>query len=62
MTDILRLFLAFACGGFVGFIAAAVLSVGRKADAEFDGGFAANNPPPVRTVIWGGGVDEDARR
>ena len=61
MTDLVFLFLAFACGGFVGFIIAAVLSVGRAADAEFDGGFAASNPPPVRTVIWGGRVDEDGR-
>ena len=61
MIELLRLVLAFACGGFVGFIAATFMSVGKRADDDFDGGFRANNPPPVRTIIWGGGVDEDQR-
>ena len=54
MLELFRLALAFACGGFVGFIAAAFFAVGKRADApdEFDGGFSATNPPPVRTVIW----------
>lgn len=64
MADALMVFLAFSCGGFIGFIAAAFFSVGRKADEpeEFDGGFRANYQPPVRTVIWGGGIDEDGRK
>lgn len=54
MTDAVMIFLAFACGGFVGFISAAFFAVGKRAsDAhDFDGGFAANNPPPVRTRVW----------
>lgn len=64
MNNVLMVFLAFACGGFVGFIAAAILAVGRDVDdaEDFDGGFRANYQPPVRTTIWGGGVDEDSRK
>lgn len=61
MADILKIILIFACGGFVGFIIAAFFAVGRRADDDFDGGFSANNPPPVRTVIWNGGVDQEPR-
>lgn len=53
MLEVLRLVLAFAYGGFVGFITAAFFAVGKRDEPEdFDGGFSATNPPPVRTVIW----------
>ena len=60
MGDVLLVLVAFACGGFVGFILAAFFAVGRAADEpeEFDGGFRANHAPPARTVIWGGKVEE----
>lgn len=61
MNDLLLLFLAFASGCSVGFIAATLTAAGRKADtsAEFDGGYSASNEPPVRTLIWGGRVEDN---
>lgn len=60
MSEVLLAFLAFGCGAFVGFVAAAIFAVGSRADEveEFDGGFRASNPPPARTVIWGGRVED----
>lgn len=64
MNDIILLCLAFACGGFLGFITATFLAVGSRADEpdEFDGGFTASNPPPVRTVIWSSSVKNSEDR
>lgn len=45
MISVAIIALAFACGGFIGFIVATFISVGKRADDEFDGGFRANNPP-----------------
>lgn len=61
MRDLVALFLAFACGGFVGFIAAAFFAVGKRADDEFDGGFKANYAEPVRTKIWADHIDKGGR-
>lgn len=60
MKDLLLLFLAFACGGFCGFIAASFFAAGTRSDEldDFDGGFSLSNQPPVRTRIWGGRVDD----
>jgi len=60
MADFLLHVLVFACGGCVGFMAAAFFIVGARADArdDFDGGFRINNHPPVRTKIWHGSIDE----
>ena len=60
MAEILKLFLAFWCGGFFGMILAALFIAGKRVDEpeEFDGGFSASNHPPVRTTIWGGRVEE----
>ena len=52
--------LIFFCGTFVGFIAAAFMSVGARDDEpEFDGGWQASNEPRVRTVIWSRDVEAD---
>lgn len=61
MKDILLLFLAFACGGFCGFIAAAMMAAGAEADeqAEFDGGYSATSGTPVRTRIWSDAIKSE---
>lgn len=60
MGDVLLVLVAFACGGFVGFILAAFFAVGRATDEpdEFDGGFKANHAPRVMTRIWHQSVDD----
>ena len=60
MTDIILAAVIFMCGGFIGFIMAAVFAVGRRSDEEFDGGFSANNPP-ARTRIWSDSVKSETR-
>lgn len=60
MTEFAIAVLIFACGGCVGFIAAAFFAVGRRADDDFDGGFTANNPP-ARTRIWSDSVKSEPR-
>ena len=64
MKDLLLLFLAFACGGFVGAIVAGFFSAassGEEVD-EFDGGYELSNTPPARTRIWSDAVNSERRK
>lgn len=49
--------IALLCGVPIGLIAGVVLGtrmVRNRRQEEFDGGYSAVNPPPVRTIIWFG--------
>lgn len=58
MTEFILSALIFMCGWFLGFAMAAVFAVGGRHEDEFDGGYSAQNPPPVRTTIQNGSVNE----
>lgn len=60
MNEFLLHVAIFGCGGCFGFMVAAFFIAGARADepAEFDGGWQASNPPPVKTRIWHGSIDE----
>jgi len=60
MYEFMLSVLIFASGCAAGFIAAAFFAVGGRADEpeDFDGGYRLHNAPPVRTTIWGGGVED----
>lgn len=59
MHGLLIAALAFLCGSFVGFFAAALsmfASRTTEADDDFDGGFRISNAPAVKTKIWSDSV------
>lgn len=51
--ELVTSFLVFCAGGFIGFIVGIFVAARRDDDHDdFDGGFTADNKPPVRTIIW----------
>lgn len=66
MSDFLIASLIFCCGTAVGFIAAALIAIGKREELpeapEFDGGYRDHNAPPVRTVIWSKHINSEENK